>query len=157
MALQSMTALASITLQGASSFVTFSNIPQNYRDLVIVWDGTASANTGLGIIFNSDAGANYTRGLMIGTGSSTVPAIQTDNGFGETGTIQSNNIFNVMDYSTANKRKTVLAKVAANGNFVAFNIGIWANTAAINSVTLDPASTNTFSSGSTFDLYGRIG
>jgi len=146
--------LSNITLAASSLSVTFSNIPQNYRDLVLVWSGAASANTGLGVIFNSDTGSNYTRNLMIGTGSSVVAASQTDNGFGETGTTQSNNIFHIMDYSAIDKHKTVLVKVSATSNFVAANAGRWANNSAITSVTLDPASTNTFSANSVFTLYG---
>ena len=146
--------LNSIMLATASLSVTFSNIPQNYRDLVLVWSGSCSANTGLGVIFNSDTGSNYTRTLMIGNGSTTVVATQTDNGFGETGTSQSNNIFNIMDYSATDKNKIVLVRVNANGNFVAANVGNWANNSAITSVTLDPASTNTFSANSVFTIYG---
>jgi hypothetical protein len=148
------TQINTITLAASASSVTFNSIPQNFRDLILVWSGTASANTGLGVIFNSDGGSNYFRVLMIGTGSSTVSASQTDNGFGETGTTQSSNTFNIMDYSATDKHKTVFVRVDATSNFVAANAGRWANNSPITSVTLDPASTNTFSAASTFTLYG---
>ena len=156
MALQSITALASITLTESATSVTFSGLPQNYRDLVIIWSGTLSANTGIGLIFNSDTGSNYTRSLMIGAGSSVVAATQSDNGFGEGSTTQSSNILSIIDYSAANKHKMTLAHAAANGSLVALISGRWANTAPITSITLDPASTNTFLANSTFSLYGRI-
>jgi hypothetical protein len=151
MALQSMTTLASITLQEASASVSFSGIPQNYRDLVLVIAGTTNANNAIAIYFNADeTGSNYsfvnagTFGSFAGAGSEA----------GEFGTAISNGIIQVMDYSATNKHKTVLYR----RNNINSNTGMgatrWANTAAITSLKLTQAGS--FQAGSTFNLYGRI-
>jgi hypothetical protein len=149
------TPLATVTLAGTASSVTFSSIPATYRDLVFVWEGT---NTGGGpaLRFNGDTGSNYPYVIMKG------PV------FSEAGTLSFALVYyaaytsgnrgmatcQIMDYSATDKHKTVLVRHDGNNvNEVNANADRWANTAAITSITVVNPSAN-FSSGSTFNLYG---
>jgi hypothetical protein len=156
MALQSMTALASITLQEASASVTFSGIPQNYRDLVLVVSGTASAGQTANLYLNGDTtSSNYSRVFMLGTGSATSSEAAASAGCLSISTTQSVAISNIIDYSATNKHKTILTRANATSDFVVAFANRWANTVAVTSVSAQTA-TGTFSLGSTFNLYGRI-
>jgi hypothetical protein len=157
MALQSMTALASITLQSASASVIFSGIPQNYRDLILVANYTGSANGGTPTSINGSA-ANLSRMLMYGVGSDAGSATASDFNFG--GIYTSNRTLGVaqfIDYSATDKHKTILLRSGTNPspNEVVATAIRWASTSAINSISL-AASAGTLSIGSTFNLYGRI-
>jgi len=158
MALQSMTALASITLQQTSASVSFSGIPQNYRDLVLVVNAISTSNTNLDIRLNSDTSSSYPEFTMSndGTGNWSVATTRTflrlDYG-GFIGTSSGHlNIIEFIDYSSTTKHKGVLARAGNISNGVSAIAGRWSNTSGINTILLMP----TFSAGSTIDLYGRI-
>jgi hypothetical protein len=152
------TPLATVTLGSSAASVTFSSIPATYRDLILVANFTGSAaNEDADIAFNSDTAANYTRVAMFantagpGTFSNTsrsVSAIYSSN--------RTTTILNVMDYSATDKHKTILNRFsnAGQSEVVAY-AHRWANTAAITSLSLI-ARTGTFSSASTFNLFGVI-
>jgi hypothetical protein len=55
MALQSVTALSSITMQESSQSVVFSGIPNTYKDLVIVGVFTSTGSTALRIKINDSS------------------------------------------------------------------------------------------------------
>ena len=161
MALQSMTALASITLQEASASITFSGIPQNYRDLILVATGTSAADADIQITINSDAtSGNYSRVTASGnlnnlTASSTTAGNQvTFWGFWSSSQ-QATFTNQFMDYSATDKHKTFLTRANRSGSGVDMIASRWANTAAITSIALATVGT-TFATGSTFSLYGRI-
>lgn len=169
MALQSMTALASITLQEPSTSVSFSGIPQNYRDLVLVANASSSANAFLATRFNGDTSTNYGYVAMI---ANTVA--YSNNGNFTEGYLADNQQkanaryqvqMSVIDYCATDKHKATLVRtsgetVIASGptetpGVYATSIH-WGNTTAVNSIALYGLSGN-FNVGSTFDLYGRIG
>jgi hypothetical protein len=166
MALQSMTALASITLQSASSSVTFSGIPQNYRDLILVVAGSATASASLTFIrLNGDTGSNYSNVFARGNGSNAASSSETTTGawffYGNQvlGVDQSNAISQIMDYSATDKHKSILTRANINnalGPSVEMTASRWASTVAVTSLQVY-VSSNNFAAGSTFNLYGRIG
>jgi len=159
MALQSTTALATVTLQAATPTVTFSGIPNSYRDLIlsINIDGNSS---GFRLRVNNDTGSNYFRMGMVddpnpGSFANTSDHMAfvvggLDNGAG--------NLINAtfFDYSATDKHTTALAR---SGAMPLSEMGAyanrWANTEAINSITMYTAS-GSWDIGSTFSLYGRI-
>jgi len=154
--------LANITLGSSATSVTFSSISQSYRDLVLVAAAKITAGTGnLTLRFNSDSGTNYTGISLEGTGtaaqsgffSSTQIYINVNNG--SIYTASGIDIINIMDYSTTDKHKTVLARGngLGSGNSVGGNAARWANTSAITTIQV-LAGGATFASGSTFALYG---
>ncbi len=154
-----MIPIATNTLSSASATVTFSNIPQNYTDLVVVFNGLMTGASGMLLQLNSDTGANYSDTIMYGTGSaavsmrdSNVSQIYAEATGGGT-TNQHTQIFNFQNYSNTTTYKTVLIRNAKNVNEVGATVGLWRNTGAITTIRLF-VSSNNFSSGSTFTLYG---
>lgn len=150
--------LNQVTLAANSTTVTFSNIPQTFGDLVLTVNGlSVSGESYYYSYFNSDTGANYSRVEMFGTGSSTgsgphsnlIPITLHSSS-------PSNHILHVMDYSAADKHKSVLYRnnSISSGASVLAGTGRWANTAAINTIRLEGFSTASFAAGCIISLYG---
>ncbi len=160
--------LATVTLAAPSSAVYFTEISQDYSDLVLVWDkvfsgGSNQVNTLLS--FNGDS-SNYSTVWMYGNGTSAVsgssPAQQrlvwsaiytTANTDSTQGTVQ------IMDYSATDKHKTSLFR----GNVIGLNavgtqahVSRWASTAAVTSLSIS-SSVDSFAAGATFKLFGIHG
>ena len=151
-------ALATTTLSSSASSVTFSSISGSYRDLVLVANGTTAASNGYVVLqFNGDTGSNYSNVFMTGFGSSTTESIASTDAYIKRalmGNNQSNIIWQLLDYGATDKHKTVLSRSGSNGSTnVAAAFGRWANTAAVTSIAIS-SEFSTFSSGSTFSLYG---
>jgi hypothetical protein len=157
-------ALATTTLGSSSGSVTFSSIPTSVsgvalRDLIVVVAGTTTSAVGVALRFNSDSGSNYSYVLMdgFGSGAGSSSASGSDNAMnmGVIGNGQSNVIYQVMDYSATDKHKSALNRTnALSWGGVRAGAGRWANTNAINTVQVLTMGANTFSSGTTFSLYG---
>lgn len=160
MALQSIAALGSVTLQNASSSVSFLNIPQNYRDLILIFSGTA-VDGGAQLRLNNDDGNNYTYMSMQGSGAGAQSFAGSLNFAIGTMSSYSTNaggmvIFTVFDSSATDKHKVIMARHDGNNaTATTATINRWANTTAVTSVTCLNSGT-LFNAGSTFDLYGRI-
>jgi hypothetical protein len=149
-------ALATVTLTGSASSVTFGSIPQNYRDLVMVVDGSGTGNLEMHTRYNSDSGSNYPYVGMDGTYSEVGTAVSATN-FGYFTTARWFHTIQIFDYSTTNKHKmTLLRRNGPTSNSVAAESNRWANNAAINSISIT-ASANAFATGTTFNLYGIAG
>jgi hypothetical protein len=151
--------IATQTLGSAAASITFSSIPSTYTDLVIVFNGTATASSYLSLQYNSDTGNNYSVTLLRGDGAT--PSSSRYSNINEiyasislTNTTTNNNvIFQIQNYSNTTTFKTNLSR--ANNASVATEagVGLWRNTAAINAIkVLSPS--NNFATGSTFTLYG---
>lgn len=146
-------ALATTTLGATASSITFSSIPATFRDLVLVYNGTTSANIGVDVEFNSDTNsANYSRLFMY------APPVDSGTGGPQeifySSTARTVVTCQIQDYSATDKHKTVLSRWGAVDVIVGASALRWADTTAINSFEITPKSGNTFSSGSTFSLYG---
>lgn len=150
-------ALANTTLGASASSVTFSSIVGTYRDLIVVVNAKNTVGTtGLRMQFNNDTGAtNYSWVLLEGNGSSATSASTSMEAFigGPNSTSDSQQVYNVMDYSATNKYKTAIVRADFPSSYVDAIVECWKSTAAITTVKLFPAA-NQFASGSTFALYG---
>jgi hypothetical protein len=162
MALQSMTALASITLQEASASVSFSGIPQNYRDLILIVNATIPTEGVPRLRINGDAGNNYSYLAIYANGGAQSFGANNESfiRLGHTGTGFSGNQFmcvaQFMDYSAVDKQKTVISRNNDDSvRALSATASRWASTTAINSITCI-MSQNTYAAGATFNLYGRI-
>ena len=89
---------------------------------------------------------------MVGNGSTPVSGTETGFTFGYADTL-SQQVVQIMDYSATDKHKSVLLRHSDSARQAAAYAARWANTAAITSMVLAPSS-GTFSSGSSFALYG---
>jgi hypothetical protein len=158
------TLLNQITLAAATSSVTFSNIPQNYGDLVLVVNYAPTTNTDSPYFQVNNSAANYSVVWMLGGSGNTTssgssgPRAQIPILFAVGATVAdgSNNvIFQIMDYAQTDKHKSMLIRANSNTNEVAASTARWADTSAITSVSLSStALSSTLKAGSTFSLYG---
>jgi hypothetical protein len=156
-------ALANLTLTTTDSEIIFSSIPNTYRDLVIVVEGTTNAsNSNYRLQFNSDTGSNYTVVVLAGTTTpvsnvETFTAMQpTYHGQWSTST-RANTTIHVMDYSATDKRKTMLVRNNRTDLATELITGVWANTSAITSIRLFTSTAgSSFASGTTFSLFGIV-
>ena len=155
------TPIATTTLGSAQAAYTFSSIPSTYTDLVLISSDVNAGADYAFIRFNSDSGANYSGTLLDGSGSAASSGRLTNgsgspfaNGIyiGQTVNAQNTRIINIMNYANTTTLKTVLTRSSLT-TFVSAYVGLWNNTAAITSITLT-ANGTTFSTGSTFTLYG---
>jgi hypothetical protein len=157
------TPLATVTLTGSDSEIVFASIPTGYRDLIlIVGNMTSTAANTFYLQTNGDTASNYSWVAAWGTGSGTGSASGTGTGIligGYTGLSTSTGqttLVQLMDYSSSDKHKTVLARHNNSASEVLMSSGRWANTGAITSISLKVLPSGSFQTGSTFSLYGVI-
>jgi hypothetical protein len=158
MALQSTTAIATVTLQSSTANVTFSGIPNTYRDLILVanYQGVGALGDVLARV-NGDANSNYSAIWAFGDGSSRGSGSGNRTGLVGAYTIDSsiNTVtWQIIDYSATNKHKGSINR-QSSGALAQMFATRWASTAAINSVTV-AVDSGSFAAGSIFSLYGRI-
>ena len=157
-------AIASTTLGSDTATVTFSSIPATYTDLVLVTDfAVDSAGTyGHYLQFNGDTGSNYSHTVLYGTGSAAGSARQSGTtaiyaGAWNTAlgtTDREVVIIQINNYSNTTTNKTTLARWSSASIEVGAGVGLWRNTAAINSIFFKGYASAKYKAGSTFTLYG---
>ena len=162
------TPIATTTLSTTSASVTFSGISGSYTDLILACSNiriTTTSTPAVAIRFNSDSGANYSTTNLDGTGTvassgryTSATYIQAGYNVGINNASEGICIFNIMNYSNTTTHKTVVERhnftnSTASGTGAA--VGLWRNTSAITSVTVQPDDF-TWQSGVTFTLYGIL-
>jgi hypothetical protein len=152
--------LATRTLSSPASSITFSNIPNTYRDLVLIVSGTATSNGYIGLRYNGDSGSNYSRIGISGASSngSSAGFSSTDSIVGLTLWRTSNAMLrlDVLDYSANNKLKTGISR-GGGGGMESVIIGHrWNNTSPITSLNISHVSSQ-MATGTTLSLYGVLG
>ena len=162
--------LERIELNASAASVTFSNIPQTgYTDLKIVSSyrtNRAQIFDQLRLTFNGSSTAVYSFRGLTGDGalatsesSASVASIKVAPGGGNSATSNTftNDEIYIPNYLSSNNKSLSSEGVGENNATTAYAsmfAGLWANTAAINSVTLTPEGAGTFLQYSTFSLYG---
>jgi hypothetical protein len=168
--------ISTTTASGGETSITFSSIVSTYKHLqlrMVVRDTNDFAGgtlRNLTVRFNSDSASNYNGHSLIGyegtsvisesySSSSSMPIkYGTLDDTAGTG-IYATTIFDVLDYASTSKNKTVrylLGVVGANTRKdVILGSGLWQSTSAISSVTIYPAVG--FKAASRFSLYGIRG
>ena len=155
--------LATVTLSGSASSITFAGIPSGYKHLQLrmmtKWGTAYTAYSR--IRFNEDTGSNYTQHRLEGYGSSASSAGYTSESSGILGinsdTQWGSSVTDILDYGNSNKYKVVrtLGGYDNNGSGgVALSSSLWLNTSPITSITLLPSNGVTFLTNSSFALYG---
>lgn len=138
--------------------VTFSSIPATYTDLVLVFNGARTTGAAdIFLRFNGDTATNYSRTYVSGNGTSAASARGSNetafNGGGYVQTVVGSSIFQIFNYANTTTFKTVLARTNYTDVSVSAYVGLWrATPAAINTILV--GTSNFFTSGSTFTLYG---
>lgn len=156
---------------GGTGSITFSNIPQTYQHLhirgSIRTNRTPQNSEALAITFNSISTSTYTFHILYGEGSGSggaggyVSQSRTEiasmmasggmvNNFGAF-------ISTILDYSNTSKNTTIksISGNDQNGSgVITLSSGLWINTAAITSITLDQPISTSFVEHTTVSLYG---
>jgi hypothetical protein len=153
--------IATQTADGTSSAITFSNIPQYFRDLILVVSGQGTANTDVACYANGDqTDSNYRNFTwnQWGKGSVTIPRIGE---FPATNVPNSGTAAHIvaqfLNYTSSIWRKNAMsdADVEDPSNFYRDLMEWkWNNTAPITSLTIKTANGN-FANGTVLTLYGR--
>ena len=160
--------IAKSTLGSNAASITFSDIPGTYTDLLVLFSlrtNQASTSSNLKVTINSN-GTGYSRRSLQGDGS----AASSFNGSSESGILyidinganSTSNTFGsgmiyVPNYA-GSTNKSASVEYAWETNASAAGIGaiaaLWANTAAITSVTLTEQNSNNLVTNSSAFLYG---
>lgn len=152
------TPLATKTLTGNQSSLTFSNIPGTYRDLILIAVPYGNQTNDSSVAFNGST-ANFSGVRMYGGSGGAISNSYSDSGgmMLVSDNLNLNVIWQIMDYSATDKHKTVLVRTnRPSDSFAMASAHRWANTAAITSITLTPVAPYVYTSGARFDLYGVI-
>lgn len=156
--------LNQVTLAASASSVTFSSIPQNYGDLVLIINARQTLNNGyMEIQINGDTGSNYNWVTMMGRSNGVISsagpnqtALQPSSH--SQGQEPFSSIIQFLDYSSTDKHKSGLIRhnqydFSLSSLLVRADAFRWANTNAITSITA-LSVTQPFTSASTLSLYG---
>ena len=151
--------IATTTVSSAANTVTLSSIPSTYTDLILIVAGTTSAGTthSVTIRVNGDTGTNYSVTILDGDGSAKASYRESNQSSLNLGILatpnQANSIFHFQNYANTAINKSILGRGNNPAGYVRLGVGVWRNTAAINSVSIFNSAT-TFAAGTTMTLYG---
>lgn len=156
--------IATTTLSGTSTTITFSSISSAYTDLRIVFVGTANSSDDLRLKFNGDTGANYSRQDFFGDGTSAISAgasNSTSFGIAVSAGLKAEIAFLTIDifsYSGSLNKTSLVTysynRAAVGTGYVYRQVGLWRDTTAINAFTL--TQNTSFQTGTTVSLYGIL-
>lgn len=150
-----------VGVAGAAS-ITFSSISNAYTDLFIVLSGRATSAGNNTLNFNGSASSFANKTIY--SFSSSAPATftgSTDIGRSTSTSDQANDFgamtIHIPNYASSVYKPFFVDSTAAsyNGGYVFQNAGVWQNTAAITSVTINPPG-GTFVQYTTAYLYGIV-
>lgn len=161
---RTFTPIQSVTLGSDAASVTFSDIPQGYRDLVVVCQAqSTTVDVGTGFFrlnFNGDTGANYSDTLLFGNGTSPGNNRASSSAYirllipyaNASGVVPPIFTMSVVSYANTNVFKTTLIE-EATVVYATRRVGLWRSTAAVTSLSLSVPA-NSMKSGSQFTLFG---
>lgn len=152
------TLIASDTLTSGKAGVSFTSIPGNYTDLIVVISTKSTTDSYVKVSFNSDTGSNYSFTRLYGTGTTAGSNRGSNMTYWQSfyttnGATFNTVIMQVFDYANTTTNKTSLMRENTASAEVDAHVGMWRSTAAITAISFDKVSGN-FDSGSTFKLYG---
>lgn len=153
------------TLGSSSASVTFSSIPQTYKDLVLEITAAASSGTNVRVQFNGDtSSSNYSDTILTGTGSAASSLRLTNranialdyNGIVGT-TFVHTSVCNIFSYTSTNVAKTCLTRSNNASAGVDAIVSLWRKTPEAITTILITNSGGNYITGSTFRLWGVAG
>ena len=169
----SFESIATATGTGSSGTITFSSIPSTYQHLqirgIFKYTSTGTIREDLALTFNADTGTNYSFHTLIGAGSFVSAGAGANTSYIECSNIVGSSIsssiltavvIDIHDYASTTKNKTVRSIVGSEANIsssdyrITFCSGLWRNTNAINSLTLQVQGGTNFTTNTTVALYG---
>lgn len=163
-------AIQTVTSNGSATSFDFTSIPQTYTYLEIRGFGSATGASyrNVALRFNGDSGSNYNwrviwsnNNSLSGANTNSTTEIASVQSF-PFGTQMGSCLFMIDNYTSTTKAKTVLSYGGASQSSgttgeVSQGLGTWYGTpAAITSISVLNAGANTWTSGTTFTLYGIV-
>jgi hypothetical protein len=155
--------IATTTTSSSSSLITLSSIPATYTDLRLIVTNIVGnpSQPAFSMRINGDTGTNYSTTFMAGDGSNAITTATTSQNYLYGFNLGSTTIpqfWSVDFFSYAGSTyKSLLWTNSSDtngGGGVEKGVGLWRSTAAITSVSIYYASSNTYNSGLTATLYG---
>lgn len=157
----SYTPIASQTLASDTATITFSSIPNTYRDLILTVTGKVATNLARPFFrINNDSGNNYVVVTMeaLASGSYDYTSSLSYFAVADNTALTLDRTFyvenNFIDYANTGKWKNV-SGFQASLEGASKTSSRWSSTSAINRIDIFPSSGN-FRAGSVFALYGVI-
>lgn len=153
--------IATTTGSDSSKSITFSSIPSTYTDLrVVCVIKLPSGSGGINVQFNGDTAGNYSKTQLTGDGSSAISTrvnnasaiVPTYTGVSTTPSMIT---IDVMSYTGSTNKTSLFTFSSGSGGSVSYTVGLWRNTSAINSITINQDD-NFLGTSSTFTLYGIL-
>jgi hypothetical protein len=160
-------AIATQTLGSAAASVTFSSISGAYTDLILVINAADNATSDVYLQMGNgsiDTGSNYSNTILTGNGTTAYSArnsgatkiLYAYEGTPPTSPSFGTYIIQFMNYSNTTTYKTVLCRANSASSGTDAIVGLWRSTSAINQIQLSVQGATTYSTGSTFTLYGVL-
>ena len=155
-------ALGNLTLGATDTSILIDKIPNTYRDLVVVFNGTfTGTDTRIRVNALTTSIYSWVTAQGTGSGSGTSETLGPSNlGVGFGGTTAGNRIMaqmHFMDYSATNKNKTVLIRVSEPSQEVRMSAARIDTLNAINKIEFRIQNGGgSYSVGSTFTIYGIV-
>ena len=151
--------LAETTLSSNVQSVTFSSIPQNYKDLIAIYHGetTNSGNYDIGLKLNNTSSKRLWS-TIVNSSTATSYSASADYFWNLTSDVRTIMHVEVYDYSDTNKASSAFVRLgsAQSSNGAGFATLTFPNTNVTTSLTFIIGA-GTFISGSTFKLFGLEG
>lgn len=161
--------IATNELSASASSVTFSNIPQGYTDLKVVFSvRTDRADNSDGILCKpNNSAANATQVLLFGAGSgspasqtTTVIVAGTATAANDTANTFGNSEIYIPNYNSTTTFKSMSVDGVNENNattaYAVLRANLWSNNSAITSLVFSPQVGTNFVANSTFTLYGIL-
>lgn len=151
------TPISAQTLSGSASTVTFSNIPSNYTDLVLVVTGRPTSAASLYIRFNNDASSIYSYTSLDSGGSGSPAGYRLSGNTSTTYAVwRTTNtqyaVVQIQNYSSNSIHKSFISRSYDDNTTNRLFAGLYRSTAAISRI--DFLIDTSYDTGCTFTLYG---
>lgn len=157
-----LVALATTTLASNAYLVTFSSIPQTYRDLRLIVSGnTAGASTSIRLTVNGITSSSYYWVEMASVAGGSSQAMQ-DTAYNTCSQASmfrptpSTVLCDIMDYSATDKHKTFLTRSNNVDEATVASVGRVATTSGITTLAVQTLASASYymAAGTTLSLYG---
>lgn len=142
----------------STTTITFSSIPSTYTDLVLVlFGGIDPSAAEFSLRMNGDTGNTYSTTRLRGNGSTLATDRQANIDYIHIGSpgnslAVGNSIVNIFNYANTTTFKSVIARSNNTTRDIIQTAGVWRNTSAITSLSVQAGPI--FTNGSTLALYG---
>lgn len=160
------TPISTVTLTAETAFVSFSNLPQNFSDLVVVVSAGTSQSSAIFLEFNNRDTSNFITARLSADGNTVtgqvvgqfLPRHRINFLTPTTGLVgETSHVMNIFNYTSAASHKLILIRGDAGNAGTEIVTGRWSLFfVPVTSLTISTDSTQLFLPGSTFSLYGII-